>query len=1005
MAEANQTMPLRPEGIFVGREKEMGWLQDAVRQTIAGEGRVMMLSGDSGIGKTWTAQELSTFAKKLDVQVIWGHCYEAKGVPPYWPWVQVIRTYIDSQKPAWLRRNLGKAAGVIARIVPELEERLGDLSAPPALGDHESERFRLFDSVARLLRTASAEQPLLIVLDDLHWSDEPSLKLLEFVAHELNDYRLVVVGTYRDVGLPPPLSKTLIELKRVRRFEGIPIRRLAKGEVSRLVELSAGIKPSPALVDTIHALTDGNPLFTSEVIRYLAREGRLSSRTLPKNQSLHLKIPEGVRETISQRLDRLTESCNRLLRVASVVGREFGLDMLPCLVDDPDRDHIAIGIEEALANRIVEELPGVVGRYRFSHHLIQEILKNGLTSVDQARLHARIAEALEELYADALDEHAAELATHFTEARTILGNKKLIRYSLMAGKRAADRSAYEEAIAINLRAIEATKEQVIDDGIAELFYAGADQQHMSWEDHEAVIKTATRVFDYYEKAGQVAGMARTAGKMRFFAGSHSGLADSDFSEYCRRTLELYDKEPLDDPKTLCLLSELQLFLTGNYKKAERMIERALPIAEEQGDETLRWKILRTWAQLEQKTGRSYSSARHYELAAKLPAKSIDQYSKWAFYAELVSVDMMTGNPDGAERHSVLEAKAADILNHPRIKAAVFEHRQEIARKKGNWQTARKCFERGMRIVKQRGGPSTVKCQLIAGAALTEYEVGELELGKVYTERLLEYWRGPDTHQMTRISIAFAMIPKILRITGSERWLDLSAEIAESARHFRPWKWPPASFMGLIAALRGDSRGAGIWYDVLFERKGEIGGHLGHSLGMIARAAGRLEEAIAHFEEGYVFRRDAGYLPDQAWVCRDYAEALLDHGGENEPETAKLLLDEGLEITERLGMKPLRKDILELREGFTSILPKYPDGLTGREVEVLRLVSKGMTNQEVGNELSISERTVAAHLRHIFDKVGAANRAEAAVYALRSGIVPKANKQPQMFHSKAVVNDL
>jgi predicted ATPase len=185
--------------VFVGRQKEMDQLRALLEETLSGHGRMLTLVGEPGIGKTRTAQELATYAGLRRCQVLWGRCYEGGGAPPYWPWVQAIRSYVRERNPEDLRREMGSTASVIAEVVADVKERLPGLQPPPPLESPESATFRLFDSITAFLKTASKSQPIIVVLDDLHWSDKPSLLLLEFVARELANSRLLVIGTYRDV--------------------------------------------------------------------------------------------------------------------------------------------------------------------------------------------------------------------------------------------------------------------------------------------------------------------------------------------------------------------------------------------------------------------------------------------------------------------------------------------------------------------------------------------------------------------------------------------------------------------------------------------------------------------------------------------------------------------------------------------------------------------------------------------------------------------------------------
>jgi predicted ATPase len=198
-------------GAFVGRQQEMGSLKAALEDTISGQGRLIMLVGEPGIGKTRTAEELATLARQQGAAALWGRCPEERGAPPFWPWVQIIRSYMGEREPGTLRSQLGAGAADIAHVVSEMREVLPELPPLPPMQDPEQARFRLFDSITSFLKQASHKQPLLLVLDNLHWADPSSLRLLEFTAQELAEARVLVIGTYRDIEVSRghPLYHTL----------------------------------------------------------------------------------------------------------------------------------------------------------------------------------------------------------------------------------------------------------------------------------------------------------------------------------------------------------------------------------------------------------------------------------------------------------------------------------------------------------------------------------------------------------------------------------------------------------------------------------------------------------------------------------------------------------------------------------------------------------------------------------------------------------------------------
>ena len=213
----------------------------------------------------------------------------------------------------------------------------------------------------------------MLVLEDLHWADMPSLLLLEFFTRELTGARLLLVGTYRDVELnrQHPLSETLAQLTRERVFDRILLRGLSEGDVGRFLEVTSGISPPRGLVRAVYTQTEGNPLFVTEVVRLLVQEGELSPEKAGERESWEVRIPEGVKEVVGRRLNRLSQRCNETLTVASVIGREFTLGQLDRLIDDLNQDMLLDVLEEGLSSRVIEEMPTAVGRYQFTHALIQ----------------------------------------------------------------------------------------------------------------------------------------------------------------------------------------------------------------------------------------------------------------------------------------------------------------------------------------------------------------------------------------------------------------------------------------------------------------------------------------------------------------------------------------------------------------------------------------------------------------------------------------------------------
>lgn len=274
----------------------------------AGSSSIALLAGEPGVGKTRMAEELAVHAGLRDIRVLWGRCYEGDGAPPFWPWAQVIRAAVRGQEPDALLAELGSAAADIAALVPAVRERLPGLPVAPSVEPAQA-RFRLFDSITAFLTGPAARQPLVLILDDLHWADAPSLVLLSFVARKLRSARLLVVGTCCEGdGGQHALAEILADLAREPVAAYFRLRGLGEPQLARFIEAIAGWHPSAPLVAAVYQRTEGNPLFVTELVRLLAAEGQPMSAS---GGALPLAIPPTVRAAIDGRLDRLSPGCRR----------------------------------------------------------------------------------------------------------------------------------------------------------------------------------------------------------------------------------------------------------------------------------------------------------------------------------------------------------------------------------------------------------------------------------------------------------------------------------------------------------------------------------------------------------------------------------------------------------------------------------------------------------------------------------------------------------------------
>ena len=393
---------------FVGRGETLERLRAAWSGARGGPPQLWLIAGEPGIGKTRLAAELASAVHADGAAVLYGRAYP---------------------EPLTSYQPFAEALGV---------SRFADL-----VESADSDRYALFEAAASELARPPGG---LLVIDDLHWADRPTLLLLQHVVRSSQSNPLLIVGTYRhaEVDAGHPLAEALGELRREHPFERIVLEGLGPDELADLISGVTGSAGDERFVHAVHDETEGNPFFVEEVLRHLAESGSLEQRMASGSLGA-MGVPEGVKDVVGRRLAGLGEHANHVLAIASVVGRRFGLDLLERL-SGRDEDELIAALDDALAADLIVEEPGAPGRFAFTHALVRETAYDALSRTRRVRLHGRVGRALEELHRADLEPHLGELAHHFAAATEPGHAEDAVRYATAAGERAMEQLAYEDAV-------------------------------------------------------------------------------------------------------------------------------------------------------------------------------------------------------------------------------------------------------------------------------------------------------------------------------------------------------------------------------------------------------------------------------------------------------------------------------------------------------------------------------------------------------------------------------
>lgn len=986
MSQLPGQLRLTPSFPFAGRSAELSTLR-ALISSPPGDGfRVALVGGEAGSGKSRLVGE---FAQQTadGTLVLYGAC-DPMVRRPYGPVADALAQLVARLDTETLRAALGSVGGELLRLLPDLAQRVGGLAAP-VKADPDTERHRLHSAVAGLLAAAGRRAPLVIVIEDAHWADTPTLMLLRHLARGTADVRGLLITTFRDTEaeVPEPLAAALADL---RRFEGVTRLRLAGLSTEEVSEFVRSAGPGPgrlgeelsAAAQVLHELTGGNAFLLTELWRTVLESHLTSDEEAPLAAALaDMGSPESVREVVTQRLAQLTGATTALLEKAAVVGSEFELSAIT--VSPAGNAELRSALEEAVAHGMIVEVTSRRVAYRFSHELVRRAVYDRLPALRRAELHLQVGEALERAHEDGGSEGLAELAYHFGAAAPVDGTRRAIEYSILAGRAALQALDFDEAEARFTAALELgiddeseRAQTQLDLGTARFRAGRSDEAMVAFR---AVAEIARDRRDPELLAGAAIGFENACWR--------PGITDAgavELLEEAARSLSPEDSELRVE--LLAGLSRAHAFL-GDFPRSAVIERQAIEMARRLGDRLgLATVLMRSyWSHAEgslEHTLEMLSEA--VDLAEALGERDLQAEAMEWRVAGLIAL----GDLSGASRE-LAEVHALAARAHQPFPLHVAEHyASTLALCAGELAEAEAAANRShewSRLLTGRAASGIYGIQMFG----IRREQGRLaELNAVArmmagNERSAGVWRPGFA----------ALLAELGLLQDASR--ELARVRQEGFDQLRSALWVASlSYLADACAIVGDEQLAAIVYDELVPLAGGnvVVGHgvacygaADRFLGLLAATLGDQQLAIGHFERALAVNRRMGAPTWIAHTLYAYGRTLrVRDRGEDRAQAAELL-SEAASLAERIGMPALlaRAQALGAQRHAVS-LP--PDDLSWREVEILRLVAAGLSNRQIGEQLSISGHTVANHVRSILQKTGAANRTEAAGYAYRKSLV-------------------
>ncbi len=882
-------LPLRlqemPPGGFVGRAAESARLRELFSQSSLGECHLVLVSGEPGIGKTRLSTHAALEARSKGAVVLYGRSDEELTIP-YGPWIEALTHYVEHGPEPVLRAHVERHGGELARLVPALTERLENVP-PPRETDQDTERYLLWGAVVGLLREASAEEPIVLVLDDLHWADKPTLLLLKQVVSQGQGMPVLILAAYRESDLTRghPLAEVVADLHREQGVERIILKGLAQPDIVEILERAAGQdldEDGVELSRELHRETDGNPFYTGELLRHLLESGTLyqqeDGRWTVVGALSELGLPQSVREVVGRRIERLGEEARKALSVAAVIGREFDSDLL-LEVTERSEDELLELLEEAVAASVLTESASIPGRFSFAHALINHTLYEDLGTTRRARVHRRIAAALEELLGSKPGARVSELAHHWMKATTNVDLPKALSYARQAGERALSELAPDEAVRWYSHALELQNDGPDVDAAERcdlLIGLGQAQRQAGEPAFRDTLLEASRLASNLgdaDRAAQAA-IANNRGLVSVF-----GEIDEERLQALERALELDGFANPARCARLISLQTMELQFDPDRERRRSLAEEALALARDVGEPRTLSYVLRDhfnafWApdtlELRRATVREL-----VETAADIDDPAL---RGWAAYCE-ATVRAESGELEAADAAAQRLREIAEELGEPNLRWFSRYYDACLALLRGDLVTAERLGDEAFKIGNDAGQPDAFMIYSGQLVAVPLFQ-GRVEEIVDMVEDGVEFNPG--------IAVWRAGLAAIYCWLGRESdGLSIVEEAAKDGFDHVSWDQVRLTALALYAeaAAQADAKDAAAilyeliepWGDQITWNGATTYGHASMYLGLLAGTLGWDERADEHFAVACELQEQKGLPLWVAYSRLSWAEALARRG--------------------------------------------------------------------------------------------------------------------------------